>query len=159
MSYKFQKIESKNLFPKIKFLYITFFLFYVLYFALLILTNGKIEQILKENYTLIFIPLVIPFFMSFLGVYHFTFTDRNGLVEIKSECMVLGKFLDSYKVQLIIPVKSISGYKLKTSLFGFKKSINIKFMGSNRKYKKNFNISLLSNSETNILMNYLLKKI
>jgi hypothetical protein len=158
MSHRLNKIKSKEIFPKIKIIYVTLFLFYCLCFLIIFLTNGTIEYYLKENMNFLLVPLTIPFLLSFLGVYYFTFQNNNGLVEINNNCMLLGSFIQGYRKQLIIPFNTITDFQLNSSFFGFKRVLSIKFKGNNRKYRKEFNISLLSKTETNSLLDHLLNK-
>jgi hypothetical protein len=155
MSFKVKRIKSKFIFPKIKFLYTVIFIFYFFCLTIFFLTNGSFEYFLKQHLEFIFLPLIIPFFFSFLGVYSFSFENKNGLVEINNQCMLFGDFNDGFRHHLIIPIKNISGFKLNSSFFGLRKTLFIRFKGNSKKYKKGFNISLLSKDETKNLFDHL----
>ncbi|MDA8956267.1 hypothetical protein N9H19_01425 [Flavobacteriales bacterium] len=158
MSSKIKKIKSNTIFPKARIIYVTLFLFYISCISIVFLTNGLIERFLLQNYILLSLPLVFPFLLSFLGVYCFTFQDNNGLVEINNDCMLLGKFNEGFRNQLAIPFNTITDVRLESSLFGLRKILLLKFKGNEKKYKKEFNISLLSKDETKSLLSHLLNK-
>lgn len=158
MSSKIKKIKSNTIFPKARIIYVTLFLFYISCISIVFLTNGLIERFLLQNYILLSLPLVFPFLLSFLGVYCFTFQDNNGLVEINNDCMLLGKFNEGFRNQLTIPFNTITDVRLESTLFGLRKILLLKFKGNEKKYKKEFNISLLSKDETKSLLSHLLNK-
>lgn len=158
MSFRIKKIKSNTIFPKIRIIYVTLFLFYLLYFTIIFLSNGSIERFIMQNSVLLLLPLLFPFILSFLGVYFFTFQDNNGLIEINNDCMLLGKFNKGFRNQLIIPFNTITDFQLKYSLFGLRKILLLKFKGNEKKYKKEFNISLLSENETKSLLDHLFNK-
>ena len=69
--------------------------------------------------------------------------------------MLFGDFNNGFRNHLIIPIKNISGFSLTSSFFGLRKTLAIKFQGNSKKYKKGFNISLLSKDETKNLFDHL----
>ena len=155
MSSKTKRIKSKFIFPKVRFLYLAILFFYLFCLAIFFLTNGSFEHFLKQHLEFLFLPLLIPFFFSFLGVYSFSFENKNGLVEINNDCMVFGDLNKEYRNHLIIPIKDISSFRLIPSFFGLRKILSVSFAGNNKKYKKIFNISLLSKNETKNLLHHL----
>lgn len=154
MSYKTKRVYSSFTFQCIRLIYLSLFIFYI-FCGLLFFTNGSLNTILMDNLSLILFPIIIPVIFSFFGVYRFSFQEKNGLMEFKSSCMLLGHFNNSFRNELIIPSQKIADVNLDSSFLGLRRTLQIKFVGNKKIYKKRFNISLLTSSETKLLKSYL----
>lgn len=157
MSYKARKVKSSLIFQLIKFIYLSLFIFYA-FCGWIYFTNGLLNTILINNFIYILLPITIPIIFSFLGVYRFSYKEKNGLIEFKNSCMFLGHLNKNYRKELVIPSKKILNMNLESSFLGFKRILQVKFLGNNKTYEKRFNISLLSGNETKRFKNYLNNK-
>lgn len=147
--------SNKNKLLAIKILYFTMLLIYISLLIIFLTTNGSISILIEQNIVLILIPLLIPFVLSFIGLYDYTIEMNSEVIKIYSNCFIMSKFSEKFKNKMIIQKEKPFERKISHTNFGFKKILVVEQNIQNKKIKSKINISLLSIKEFNKLANTL----
>ena len=147
--------SNKNKLLAIKILYFTMMLIYISLLIIFLTTNGSISILIEQNIVLILIPLLIPFILSFIGLYDYTIEMNSEVIKIYSNCFIMCKFSEKFKNKMIIQKEKPYQRKISHTNFGFKKILIVEQNIQNKKIKSKINISLLSIKEFNKLANTL----
>ena len=156
-------MNSKDVFANenklylVKSLYILLFIFYLIVFVFLFLTNGSISFFIKNNIIYAMIPLLMPIILSLVGLNDYKFDSNSEYIKIYSNCILMGMFYDTFKKKVIINIKEPFENKISKSHFGLRKSLIIRQIVNNKLVKSKINISLLSNNELELLQQKLKK--
>ena len=150
-------MNSKDVFANenklylVKSLYILIFIFYLILFVFLFLTNGSISFFIKNNIIYAIIPLLMPIFLSLVGLNDYKIESNSQYIKIYSNCILMGMFYETFKKKAIINIKEPFENKISKSHFGLRKSLIIRQVVNNKPVKSKINISLLSNKELELL--------
>ena len=156
-------MNSKDVFANenklylVKSLYILLFIFYLIVFVFLFLTNGSISFFIKNNIIYAMIPLLMPIILSLVGLNDYKIESNSEYIKIYSNCILMGMFYDTFKKKVIINIKEPFENKISKSHFGLRKSLIIRQIVNNKLVKSKINISLLSNNELELLQQKLKK--
>ena len=156
-------MNSKDVFANenklylVKSLYILLFIFYLIVFVFLFLTNGSISFFIKNNIIYAMIPLLMPIILSLVGLNDYKIESNSEYIKIYSNCILMGMFYDTFKKKVIINIKEPFDNKISKSHFGLRKSLIIRQIVNNKLVKSKINISLLSNNELELLQQKLKK--
>ena len=156
-------MNSKDVFANenklylVKSLYILLFIFYLIVFVFLFLTNGSISLFIKNNIIYAMIPLLMPIILSLVGLNDYKIESNSEYIKIYSNCILMGMFYDTFKKKVIINIKEPFENKISKSHFGLRKSLIIRQIVNNKLVKSKINISLLSNNELELLQQKLKK--
>ena len=141
----------KNKLLAIKILYFIIALTYTLLLIIFLTTNGSISILIEQNIGLILMPLLIPFVLSFIGLYDYSIEKNSEVIKIYSNCIIMSKFSEKFKNKMIIQKGKPFEKKISLTNFGFKKILTVEQNIQNKKVKSKINISLLSIKEINNL--------
>ena len=124
-------MNSKDIFANenklylVKSLYILLFIFYLIVFVFLFLTNGSISFFIKNNIIYAMIPLLMPIILSLVGLNDYKIESNSEHIKIYSNCILMGMFYDTFKKKAIINIKEPFEKNIQIS-FWIKKVINHK---------------------------------
>jgi len=148
---KSDPFSIKNKLLAIKILYFTIMIIYTILFIIFLTTNGSISILIEQNIVLILMPLLIPFALSFIGLYDYNIEKNSEVIKIYSNCIIMSKFSEKFKNKMIIQKGIAFERKISLTNFGFKKILIVEQNIQNKKVKSKINISLLSAREFNNL--------
>jgi hypothetical protein len=138
-------------------LYFILALFYVL-ILILLLTSGSIKQDILENILLLFPPLLLPLFLSFVGLRKFRLEITPKYIKTYSDCILMSKVSDDYKDNFVVKKSDYSSNYEDTSIFGLKRNLVLVYKKKDKEVKKKINISFLSLKERRKLQKYLISQ-
>lgn len=145
----FYSFENKLSF--IKSLYTVMLLVYVVIMCFLFFTNGTIQNFIEDNYLYISLPLLLPLFLSLVGLNDFKIEKNAEYVKIYSNCILMSRFSEKFSEKMIINLHEPFEKKISKSHFGLRKSLVIKQNKNDKSVRSKVNISLLSSIQQNDL--------
>ena len=131
----------------IKSIYLSMLVSYFILFILLYFTDGSIRYFLEQNMLYIFLPVFLPLIMSLVGLNDFKIEKNAEYVKIYSNCIFMSKFSDNFSEKIIVNIKEPFENDIKSSHFGFRKSLVIRQNIKSKSVKSKVNITLLSRLE------------
>lgn len=150
------KVVSKEKMFKLFMLYLTIGLALLSMSLIVFYTNGTLKQSIVQNYLFSLFLLLLPLSIySIIGVYKFSYYEENTILTINSKCISFGDIISGFSQDLDIPKNHVLDYQFGNKFFGLRKVMYVTFFMNGLEKKKKFNISMLSNGETNLLKYYM----
>jgi len=140
-------VESKNYLFKMIVLYIAIALYLIFILLILFASNGGFRVIVESHLTLFLSPLIIPIIFSFVGVDRFIYSNKNGIVFLKSSCILFGNIIENQQKSIEVHRHHIKSIVFETFYFGLKKKMFLTISNGKKKTKISFNVSMLSKDE------------